>query len=148
MTAPSSRPAPAKKPLVTRRRVVSTALLLLALVLFVSAFRIHPEPTKEDRPPAVVAVSPGNGDTDVRQTTLFAELRAEFDGELSFDGQAIPKDQLDVIQTGNVRLSFTPGPGKAITSFAAGHRCATVSYFPRAEGAASITNYSWCFTLH
>ena len=150
MTTTASRgPArPPKKPLVTRRRAVYTVLLLLAAVLFVAAFMIHPEPTKENKPAAVVAVSPGNGDTEVRQTTLFAELGAEFDGELSFDGRSIPKDQLDVLQTGNVRLSFTPGPGKEFTAFPAGRHCASVSYFPRTEGSASLTNYSWCFTLH
>jgi hypothetical protein len=133
---------------ITRRRVVYTVLLTVAAVAFVAAFLIHPEPTTPDRPPAVVAVSPEEGATALRQSEIFAELGPDFAGELVFDGKAIPMDQLDVIQTGNVRLSFTPGAGKEFTAFPVGRHCATVMYYPRAEGPASTTSYGWCFELH
>ena len=132
----------------TRRRLVYGVLLAIAAVSAVAAFLIHPEPTKPDRPPAVVAVSPIEGGTEVRQTTLFAELGPQFDGELSFNGRPIPKDQLDVLQTGNVRLSFSPGPEKEFKSFPAGRACAAVTYYPRSEGPTASSSYSWCFTLH
>jgi hypothetical protein len=133
---------------ITRRRIVYTVLLTVAAVAFVAAFLIHPEPSTPDRPPAVVAVSPDEGATALRQSEIFAELGPDFDGELAFDGKPIPRDQLDVIHTGNVRIGFTPGPGKEFASFPVGRHCATVLYYPRAEGQASTTSYGWCFELH
>jgi hypothetical protein len=122
-----------------RRRALYALLLSIAAVAAVMA---------PDRPVAVVAVSPVEGATEPRQTTLFAELDPTFSGELSFQGRAIPMDQLDIIQTGNVRLSFTPGPGKEFSAFPPGRNCAEVTFFPKAEGQASTSTYSWCFTLH
>jgi hypothetical protein len=146
MTAPP--PTAAKRPLVTRRRIVYTIALIIAAVALVAAFMIHPEPTKPVRPRAIVAVSPGEGDTEIRQTEVFAELDPAFDGDLTINGRPIPKDQEDRLQTGNVRIGFTPGKDKEFSSFPPGRNCAVVRYWPTAEGEASATTYSWCFNLH
>jgi hypothetical protein len=133
---------------ITPRRIVYAAMLTVAAVAFVAAFLIHPEPTKPARPPGVVAVSPAEGAKDVRQTTVSAELAAGYDGELTdIAGRVIPKDQVDRLQTGGLRLSFTPGPDKAFTSLPAGRVCATVRFWPQAEGEQTAQNYSWCFQL-
>lgn len=132
----------------TQRRLIYTALLLVAGVLMVMAFMIHPEPTKPARPPAVVAVSPGEGDTEIRQTTIFAELASGFDGELRINSRVIPKDQEERLSTGNTRIGFTPGKDKEIPAFPPGHNCAEIRFWPVDEGPQSASNYSWCFTLH
>ena len=44
--------------------------------------------------------------------------------------------------------SFTPGSGKQFSAFPPGRRCATVTFYPKAEGPAASSNYSWCFDLH
>jgi len=144
MTAPTTP----KKPLITPRRLLYTLALTVAAVALVVAFMGHPEPTKPSRPRAIVALSPGEGDTDIRQTEVFAELDPSFDGELVINGTVIPKDQEDRLQTGNVRIGYTPGKGKEIGSFPAGRNCAVIRYWPTSEGEASATSYSWCFNLH
>jgi hypothetical protein len=131
-----------------QRRLVYVAVLIVAGVLMVMAFMIHPEPTKPARPPALVAVSPGEGDTDIRQTTVFAELANGFDGELVIDGRVIPKDQEERLSTGNVRIGFTPGKDKEFSAFPAGHNNAEIRFWPVDEGPHSSTSYSWSFNLH
>jgi hypothetical protein len=132
----------------TRRRIIYAFALVAAGIAGVSAFLIRPEPTKPTRPPAIVAISPGEGDTDIRQTTVFAEIDSAFDGELSINGHVIPKDQETRIQTGNTRIGFTPGKDKDFSSFPAGRNCAAIRYWPISEGEASSSTYSWCFNLH
>ncbi|HEV7887710.1 MAG TPA: hypothetical protein VGO92_09135 [Acidimicrobiales bacterium] len=132
----------------TRRRLLYGLALAVAAVAFVAAFLTAPDPAPPDRPPAVVAVSPSENTKEVRQTTVFAELAADFDGTLLLDGKPIPDDQVDQIQTGGNRVSFTPGPNKEFTSFTPGRHCAVVRYWPVSEGEGSATTYSWCYELH
>jgi hypothetical protein len=132
----------------TRLRIIYTVLLAVAAVLFVAAFLIHPEPTKPPRPKAVLAVYPAEGDRDIRQTTVFAELDPAFKGSLTIDGRLIPDDQVDTIQTGGNRISFTPGPGKEFTALRPGNNCAAVRFYPISEGETAVSSYSWCFNLN
>jgi hypothetical protein len=149
MTATTPRPGPsAPQPVFTRRRVAYILALAVAAGALVVAFMGHPEPVKPARPKAVAALSPGEGDTDIRQTEVFVELDPAFDGDLIINGTVIPKDQEDRLQTGNVRIGFTPGNGKEFSSFPAGRNCAVVRFWPLAEGEGSAATYSWCFNLH
>jgi hypothetical protein len=147
MTAPA--PAVARRPLVTRRRIVYTVVLAGAAVALVAAFTIHPDPVAVPRDPAVVAVSPKENDTDVRQTTISVDLATTYSGSLRFDGVTIPDDQVDRIQTGYNRISFTPGPGKEFRSLPAGRHCAAVTYWPTGQDPVNTSKtYAWCFNLH
>jgi hypothetical protein len=132
----------------TRRRIIYAVALIAAGIAGVSAFLIRPEPTKPARPPAIVAVSPADGDSVLHQSEVFAEIDGAFDGELSINGHVIPKDQEERLQTGNTRIGFTPGNDKDFSSFPAGRNCAAIRYWPISEGEASSSTYSWCFNLH
>jgi hypothetical protein len=148
MTAAPTAPAK-RRPLLTTRRLVYAITLAGAAVALVAAFTIHPEPKPIPRDAAIVTVSPKEGDTDLRQTTVSADLVASYSGSLRFDGTAIPDDQVDRINTGNNRVSFTPGPSKEFTRFAPGRHCATITFWPTGQPPESTSrSYAWCFNLH
>ena len=130
------------------RRGIYAVLLSIAAVSFVAAFFLFEEETELVRPQAIRSVSPIEDAQEVRQTSIYAELAAGFDGELSFDSNPIPLDQTDKLQTGGNRISFTPGPDKEYESFEPGRHCASVRYWPVSEGEASSSTYQWCFDLH
>lgn len=132
----------------TRRRVIYVLLLAVAATSFVMAALLTAEPEPPDRPADIVAVSPVENANDVRQTTVFAELAGDVDGALIIRNTEIPDDQVDRLQTGNLRLSFSPGEGKEFESFPAGKSCARVEYWPRGQQRETTSKaYAWCFTL-
>ncbi|MDQ1438774.1 MAG: hypothetical protein QOK43_2403 [Acidimicrobiaceae bacterium] len=132
----------------TRRRIIYAVLLTIAFAALVMAFLIHPEPTAPARDQVVVAVSPTENASEQRQTTVFAEVTTDYDGALTIDGHPIPDDQVDRLLTGNLRLAFTPGPGKEITKFRTGLVCARVDYWPLGQDRATTSRqYAWCFKL-
>lgn len=130
------------------RRLIYAALLSVAAVSFVGAFFLF-EPEEElVRPQAIRSVSPIEDAQEVRQTSIYAELSPGFDGELTLDSRPIPLDQTDKLLTGGNRIGFTPGPEKEFSKFSPGKHCATVMYWPVAEGRDSASTYRWCFELH
>jgi hypothetical protein len=133
----------------TRRRLIYAVLLAIAFTALVAAFLIHPDPSAPVRDKAIVAVSPDVGNTEPRQTTVFAELASDYEGALSINNREIPDDQVDRLQTGNNRLAFTPGPDKEFSALPAGRTCARVDFWPAGQTReAASRSYVWCFTLH
>lgn len=133
----------------TRRRIIYVLLLAVAFAALVTAFMIHPEPTKPVRDKAIIAVSPDEGETEPRQTTVFAELTADYEGVLSINAHEIPLDQIDRVSTGNNRVAFTPGPDKEFRALPAGRNCARVDFWPTGQTReAASRSYVWCFNLH
>jgi len=131
-----------------RRRVIYGVLLTIAFGCLIAAVLLSADPEDVDRPQGVFAVSPVENATEVRQATVSAEIDADFDAALIINRTEIPKDQTDFLQTGNMRVSFTPGEGKEFSRFPSGRNCARIVFWPIGEDRATTSrDYGWCFTL-
>jgi hypothetical protein len=132
----------------TRRRIIYALLLAVAFAALVSAFLLTPEPDPPDRPVDVLAVSPEENANEVRQATVFAELGGDVDAALIINNKEIPDDQVDRLQTGNLRIAFVPGEGKEFERLPGGRTCARVEYWPRGQVRENTSKaYAWCFNL-
>jgi hypothetical protein len=133
----------------TKRRVVYAVLLAIAFGCLIAAVLLSADPEDIDRPDGLIAVSPVENATEVRQATVFAEVSVAYKARLVINRVDIPDDQASELLTGNRRVSFTPGEGKEFKRFPSGRNCVRVVYWP-AEEQETVDNtrdYGWCFTL-
>jgi hypothetical protein len=100
-----------------------------------------------------------------QQTQVIVDLQAGFTGRMVIDdveletvalgegtidvepGQQIELGPGVVFEPGNATLTFTPGGGTAIDSFAPGAHLATVIYWDIELGEDDARSYSWTFTV-
>lgn len=161
---PPSRRRPGRlQGLVTRRRVVSSIALSFAAALLVLGFQESQDggvEVRQSRPAAVKDVFPAEGASALRQEPIGAQLAEEFTGEIEVDGRPIPVDQTErpvVSSGGNApaarglsglnQVSFTPGPGKDITTLSPGNHVVRILYWRTVgETRESAAAYSWTFT--
>ena len=160
---PSHRRPSRLQGLVTRRRVVSSLALSVAAALLVIGFQESQDGGPEvrlTRPTPVLRVFPTEGATSLRQEPIGAQLADEYTGEIEVDGRPIPVDQTErpVVATGDDtaaprglsglnQVSFTPGPGKDITSLRPGAHTARLLYWRKiGETRSQALAYSWTFT--
>jgi hypothetical protein len=149
--------------LVTRRRVVSSLALSVAAALLVIGLQESQDggtAAFQSRPAAVLSVFPAERAASLRQEPIGARLADEFTGELEVDGRPIPVDQTErppVVTPGESaaaprglaglnQVSFTPGPGKEITSLDPGPHTARVLYWRKiGETREQAAVYAWTF---
>lgn len=160
---PSHRRPSRLQGLVTKRRVVSSLALAVAAALLVIGLQESQDggvDVRLTRPTPVLDVFPTEGASSLRQEPIGAQLADEYTGEIEIDGRPIPVDQTErpVVATGDSapaprglsglnQVSFTPGPGKDITSLQPGPHAARVVYWLKAgETRAQGKAYSWTFT--
>jgi len=128
---------------ITPRRLVTTALLLLAVVVSV----IGLQSVKDQRAAlcshgVVVSLVPCPGDTDLRQGQIGVAMANGWTASLSVDGTAIPQDEL---QLEGQQYLFTPGPGTITGAIAPGEHTAVVTYYPTTVGPAASQQFAWDF---
>jgi hypothetical protein len=129
---------------ITPRRLVTTALLLLAVVLSVYGL----QSVKDQRAAScsygpVTRLLPCPGDRDLSQGEIGVEMAAGYQAELTVDNTVVPVDELSVQGSG---FFYTPGPGTATGALAPGAHTATVTYYPAAAGPAAAQKYAWNFS--
>lgn len=131
---------------VTRRRIVVTMIVAVALGAIVFAFSLH----EEEKPlvythEAVRIVHPKPGDQVLRQTTIFVELKSGYDvRDIVIQGTAVQRDDLEVIPGLN-RFGYTPGKGKVIEELEALRTCPKVEFVNTAVPGAALESFEWCF---
>jgi hypothetical protein len=129
---------------VTPRRLVTAALLLLAVVVSVVGLQSVKDTRAASCSYGVIAkLLPCPGDTDLRQGQIGVEMAAGYQVDLYVDSTAIPKDQVSVQGTG---FFYTPGPGSATGALAPGHHTARVVYYLATAGEATAQQYAWNFS--
>lgn len=146
----------------TPQRVVISLALALAGFCLILAFTqsVDQQPRTSLRPRQVVDLQPEEGaPLAVRQGAIAAQLAPGWTGRLQIDGKDIPDDQTERPASGlNAsgaspgiaglnRYSFTPGPGKELTTVGPGPHTATIIFWPTTleEGAAGTDRYTWHF---
>jgi len=128
---------------ITPRRLVTTALLLLAVVVSVVGL----QSVKDQRAVVcshgvVVSLVPCPGDTDLRQGTIGVVMANGWQASLTVDNTPIPQDE--VVVRGQQYL-FSPGPGSITGALSPGQHSATASYYPTAIGPADTQQFAWSF---
>jgi hypothetical protein len=113
--------------MITRRRVVITALLAFAVGLLAWAAQFTGDPDEPGRgriDSAVEEVVPGNGDAALRQSEIGVDLVTGWTAVLAVDGREIPEDQLRRNEPLN-QVFFMPGDGQEIEELDPGPHVAT-----------------------
>jgi hypothetical protein len=128
---------------ITPRRLVTTALVLLALVVSIVGL----QSVKDQRAATcshgvVVSLIPCPGDTDLRQGTIGVVMATGWQATLTVDGTRIPEDE--VVVRGQQYL-FTPGPGTVTGALAPGQHSALVTYYATGTGPAGGQQFAWAF---
>ncbi len=130
-----------------RKRLIMGILAAIAVGGIVYTFS-GPKRDVPGLPDAVEAVSPPEGDLELRQATLAADLAPGYQGYLTLDGVEIPQDDLQFVLALNT-ITLRPQPGSDYAALRPGRHCASVVYWfigqTREQGTSS---YTWCFELH
>jgi hypothetical protein len=136
------------------RVTIVVVVILVAVNVIIIAGRAQVNgPANIQRPAEIVSLEPNESDELLPQGEVGAEVRANFTGQLSIDGNVIPQDQM-TLDPSLGTIFFDPGPGKDITKFNKGAHNAVIQWWPdtfvTAEAAAAkkeLRSYSWSFNV-
>lgn len=133
---------------VTPRRLVTTALLILVVVLCVVGLQSVKDTRaatcgSPDGP--VVHYFPCPGDNTLRQSQIGVVMTPGLQVDLYVDNTPIPKDQMTIEGT---TFFFTPGPGTATGALAPGTHSARIVYYRSLADEATGTSARWTFSTH
>ncbi len=135
--------------MITRRRVVITALLLFAvgLLVWVAQFTGDPDTPATGTDTAVEALVPRNGDAALRQAEIGIDLEAGWTAVLAVDGREIPEDQLRRNEPLN-QVFFAPGEGREIEELEPGpHVASAVIWRPAEQAREDGRTVTWRFRV-
>jgi hypothetical protein len=140
---------PALADIVTPRRLVTAALLLLAFLAIVVGFQktVTTNRTTTCSVPntPVLQLLPCPGDNDLRQGTIGVDMAAGWQVDLYVDNTPVPRDAM-TIEGG--RQVYTPGPGTATGALAPGAHTARIVYYRDLAQEAQGAQYTWSFSTH
>jgi hypothetical protein len=147
-----------------RKRLVASGLLAVGVVGVVVG--VLDGTTGDDRvkkPSAIEAFSPAPDGRVLAQDSVIVDLQAGFTGVLIIDG--VQPDVVDrasvpaaaageqatlppttLFDSGSNVLSFTPGEGALIESFAEGEHTVIVRWWAIADGPSNPQSFSWTFS--
>jgi len=129
-----------------RRRIVMSLIAAVAVGGFIFAFSAPKKEATGPLPAAIEGVFPSDGELDLRQITISADLAPGYTGYLLIDGVEVPRDDLQIVPALN-SVTLVPLPGSDYEALQPGRHCATVVYQP--IGPETPPNrFRWCFTLH
>jgi hypothetical protein len=125
----------------TPRRLVTTAVLLLAAVVIVIGFqRTNTTPTVPCGSPTgpIVKLIPCPGQSVPNQTLVGAQMSAGLQVDLTVDGTAVPKDQ---VTAEGPNFYYQPNP-----DLRPGNHTAAVTYYGDTQDASNGTTFAWSFS--
>jgi len=134
------------------RRIITTVVILGCGVLLVIAAQ-RTERGDKDEPKfnaqnktIVELQAPAPNSAVLSQAQLLIDLTVDYDASFVVNGVTIPDDQLQKRPELN-QVTFTPGPGKVIEKFPAGHNCVEADIF-RIDGVQEdVPPARWCFDV-
>jgi hypothetical protein len=147
-----------------RQRLITAAMVAVALTFIVAGVSTAITGTASQRPPAGVdRFVPAPGELVLRQTQVGADLGAGYRGNLIIDGQAIPTYDLgdapcptntekskgidSVFDGGSNTVYFTPRQGATIERFAPGEHRITVQFWKICESPETAKFANWTFKV-
>jgi hypothetical protein len=106
-----------------------------------------------ERSPAILELSPQEGEDIVPQAPIVVNLNDKFSGQLSLDRHLIPQDQVSITHPNVFELTFQPGAAHDIAKFTPGPHEATIEFWPvgktyeQAKAQRLLNTYSWQFNV-
>jgi hypothetical protein len=136
------------------RVAIVAGILLVAVNVAIWGGRSQQNgPAAVQRPEAIVDLHPAEGLGIIPQDFVGAQLRPQYTGQLTIDGNVVPQDQLTGAATLN-QYFFEPGPGKDVREFAKGRHSAVIEWWPKtissyeqAKAQQRVGTYSWTFNV-
>jgi hypothetical protein len=132
--------------------VVVVAVIAVNAAIF-GALAQRNGPATKQRPQAIQDLFPQEGELQVPQAPVGADLINDYTGQLVIDGNVIPQDQI----TGDPTLGqviFEPGPDKDLRELRKGAHNAVIEYWPKTVKDADqarvkklLSSYSWSFEV-
>lgn len=129
----------------TRYRLIFL-LLGVALALVVIFAVIWAPGGREFRLPAAVeSITPGNGETVLRQIDLRIDMQVGYTIELFIDGVRIPADEISATEATG-RFTWVPGPSKTFEEWSVGPHSIGITY-ERLGDRIDVGQLSWVFRV-
>ena len=125
--------------------VVIPALLLVVVAAIAVLVRQGDDGGGSPEALVVEQLIPASGSEVIGQTEVGIDLIPNWDAELTINGVAIPRDQLDRNLELGV-ITFDPAPGKALERLQGGQNCVTATYWQLATGPEQSFDRTWCFS--
>jgi hypothetical protein len=140
----------AVRDLITPRRLVGTAVLLLAAVITIYGLQ-HVKTSGsaascgagDNSASPIKKLFPCPGDTQLRQARVGVSLADGYTADLFVDGLLIPKEA-EIIEGSN--FYYQPGPGTVTGPLVPGVHILKIDYYQLLQAPADGTVYSWNFT--
>jgi hypothetical protein len=143
----------------TRVKLLLAACTVAALAIFIGAYATNSDPSANNgcnQPKAVQLLYPQCNTQAFQQAQVGVDMEAGYTIELTINGEAIPRDQVQNRAAENAvdaRVApdiflFTPGPGKAVERLKAGPNTASVSFRKLGANEATRQTFTWSFTVN
>lgn len=153
-----------------REKLLISGVLALGLLLIILGLNAAVTGREaKNLPDTIETISPGPGDTVLRQSQIYVDLVAGFEAVLVLDGLELPVTRLDELQgtgaqpkpgaqvelpptaiydAGNFAISFQPQEGAAITGLFQGRHTASVIFWKVDESREKARSFTWSFTVN
>ena len=128
------------------RRIIISIVAAVAVAGIWWAFAASAPPKKVVRA-GIEAVSPPEGDLDLRQVQVGVDLAPGYTGMLYLDNAEIPEDDLQRVPAVNT-ITLKPQNDSPYRQLSPGRHIASVVYWPIAVGRSQEQRYTWRFSLH
>lgn len=156
-----------KTPRNARRLAISTAIGLGLALIVVGLSQAVTGRDAQRLPDEIATITPGPGDTVLRQSQISVDFFDPYEAVLIVDGFELPVTRLDditagpgvpkpgsqidlpptaIYDAGNFTISFTPQEGAAVEELKQGLHKATVIYWKIDESRNESKFFSWEFT--
>lgn len=132
--------------------IVVVGVLVAGNLAILAARSVSDDRPGVERPTAIVALLPQEGELIRPQEQIGVQLRSGLQGLLSVNGRPIPPDETDG-DPGLGQVLFRPGPGKELRELPEGAASARVEYWPttlsyeQARERDSVGSFSWYFKV-
>ena len=128
------------------RRILISVVVAGAIVGLAIGFSGARKPTELVQP-GVDRIYPTPGDLDLRQVKIGAVLKAGYEGALILDGAEIPESDL-YREPSLYQIELRPEKGSIFADLKPGRHCASIVFWPAAQGRRAASTQQWCFNLH
>jgi hypothetical protein len=136
-----------------RVAIVGSIVLIGVTALIIGGAAQVNGPATVQRNPEIVVLVPNESDQSLPQGEVGAQLRGNFNAQISIDGRVIPQDQVTATPGANT-VFFDPGPDKDIREFTKGGHTAVLEWWPvtvptleEAKAKHQLRSYSWSFNV-
>jgi hypothetical protein len=151
VASPPSIPASsARPPRDIKRTIIIVVGVVIALNLLIAGgFATRNTTSTPDLPSGIAELFPPKGEVTTQQAEIGVVLQRGYSGELTLDGQPLPKDQYEPTGLAIGEVFWRPGPGKVYLQTPPGNHTLSVNYWPTTQGPGGpdARTFAWAFKV-